>query len=338
MSTNSKIILQATLCSLLLHAFVLALFSIIKWRSTPATDVEIVFQNEQVALVTTRPDDAEIAPQSSTTEATFDRAPVAPEPVVSANAMDTAYVDTTKNFDRLTFFSHSPRLSFQRSLHEIEMDSLDSLANRPPTMLPFDSAKNWQQFNVTPGPYADRVQRGIEQQNLGQPRPLVLTEALNEAAHSLSDLLNKDRDEKPVRLDFVPSEVELDVLQIVWENDSATDIDIYAALDSSVRITAVDLNRTLEKLDQKGILRRSLVSPRNEFTLPLGKIEMSATNRRNRVYQYESRIDVSEVLRYLQAVLYETENRPANVANDTTRARFINGLKAKIMKLIDETG
>ena len=54
-------------------------------------------------------------------------------------------------------------------------------------------------FFVLPGPFQDRVQRDMEQQNLGHPRPLPLTEAIGKGAKYLSDLFNNEKENKPVK-------------------------------------------------------------------------------------------------------------------------------------------
>jgi hypothetical protein len=109
------------------------------------------------------------------------------------------------------------------------------------------------------------------------------------------------------KLDFIPSHIELEALNLIWEFGEITDMEIYAQIDTSLKITAKDLNSALEKLEEKGLLSRWIVSPQNKFGFNILPedfgIEMSAKNRRNRVYRYRSHIDRETVLRYLTAAL-----------------------------------
>ena len=330
-----RTLFQAVAYSLLFHAIVIIIFVILRVQSRPTSEVEIAFQMpKQEAPQVTAPKPIVTHPRPTTENKHAGVHIPRLEPEIAA--ADTMVADTMKKFDRLTFFASSPTLTFQRQLLKTETDSAETLTTAQPS-LPLFNKKDSIQFSVLPGPYGDRIQRDIDQQNLGHPRPLPLTDVANEGAKYISDLFNKKK-EKPVRLDFVPSDVELDILQTLWNNSQATDVEIYTALDSSFRVTAADLNEIMTKLADKGLLKRKLVSPRNEFTFPLGAVEMSAKNRRNRVYLYESRINSDEVLRYLQAVLYEVEYGEQSTSSDTARSSQIASLKAKILRLIASRG
>ncbi|MDZ7345666.1 MAG: hypothetical protein ONA69_02625, partial [candidate division KSB1 bacterium] len=141
----------------------------------------------------------------------------------------------------------------------------------------------------------------------------------------------KNDQENRVRLDFIPTRAELAVLQSLWEKPNRNDVEIYASLDSTVRITAEDLQGILAKLTAKGLLKRRLISPHNELTLPFGAaVEMSAQNRRNPLYRYEAGVDRQEVIRFLNAVLYELEYGGKGANKD--RLREIAALKERLLQ------
>ncbi|MBN1560593.1 hypothetical protein JW998_10105 [candidate division KSB1 bacterium] len=333
MSLCSKTTLKAAVCSLLLHGILLCLSAVIKWRSETMADVEVILEQKPPPAA-----EAILKEEQPLVDRKLDAPDLAqftPVADVVKSSVDTAAVDTTGKFDRTAYFIQAARMMFQPRA-KICIDSVDTFSGTRPGMLPFEMPKESMSFNVSPGPYRDRIERNQDLQNLGRQQPLSLTHALNEGVNYVADLLDKNKDAQTIRLDFVPSKAQIYVLKTLWEKNQATDIEIYADLDSTIHITAVDLNRLMEKLEEKGLVKRTLVSPRNEFTLPVGKIEMSAKNRRNRVYQYQARIDAGDVLRYLQAVLYETENGSSRLVDDTTHTQFIADLKAKIVQLIEE--
>jgi hypothetical protein len=154
----------------------------------------------------------------------------------------------------------------------------------------------------------DKIERDLYKRNMGYEKAVPLANLVSAASQLLSQLLPKSQPQLP-RIDFIPSKAEVEALTIIWNQPLATNQHIYANMDSSVRITAEDLDFALIGLTNKGLLTRKLISPRNEFSLqtPIGGvgIEMSAQNRRNRVYQYQSQIDREDVLKFLNAALYQ---------------------------------
>ncbi|NLP09881.1 BlaI/MecI/CopY family transcriptional regulator [bacterium] len=144
---------------------------------------------------------------------------------------------------------------------------------------------------------------------------------------------------RPALMRFVPSQNELAVLKTIWEKGSITDQEIYARLDTSIKLTAVDVNALLKGLEAKGVLMSEIISPRDELTFntPLGGIavEKSAQNRRNRVYRYRSLIDRKHMIRFLQAKLDQARNR--NYPYATGRrdsAAAVAGLQKKILQVL----
>ena len=142
--------------------------------------------------------------------------------------------------------------------------------------------------------------------------------------------------EKKPELNFIPTRLQLFAFKTIWETTEATDQDIYAGLDSTVKTSAEELNGELSRLEKQGFLTRKIVSPRNEFTIltPVGSkgIEMSPTNRRNRIFEYKIKIEKDQVLRFLNAALYQVENGIKRDFYSTQDSlSLITDLKSKIL-------
>ncbi len=202
---------------------------------------------------------------------------------------------------------------------------VDSLPVKPQPTMPLKK-KNEPLLLDRPGPY-DAAQRALDRRNFGERPP-----SAADAAGALGRFF-EERDDRPVRLDFIPSRTELAVLNSVLQNPHADDLTIYASLDSTFKVTAEDLQRILEKLVQKRLLARTQISPRNELTLPFGAtVEMSAQNRRNRLYRYRARIEAQDLVRFLNAVLYELEHRKPDRPRTAEEEQKIAELKERILQ------
>jgi len=256
----------------------------------------------------------------------------APVPPPSPVEFDSLLQDSLPPFDRTFFFTRTPMFNPQ-SMKSIPLDSTVTESLIASNAIPFWNAqKDTRKFWVREGPY-DPLQRDIDKRNLGHERPLAVGEALQQGSQYLSDLLNRKEKDEPVRLDFIPSEIEFQVFYVLWEETQVTGPTIYSSLDSTIRITAGDLEALLSRLTQKGVLTRQMVSPSNEFTFPLGKIEMSGKNRRNRVFEYRCRVTSEELLTYLNAVLYELESGAK--ASQQNNTEIIARLKRMILRLVE---
>jgi predicted transcriptional regulator len=164
---------------------------------------------------------------------------------------------------------------------------------------------------------------------------------LTDVGRALMQKLQQKPKPATPRLHFIPSKAELEILMIVWPHESITDQDVYRHLDAAVHMTAEDVQRVLRGLASKGVLSSELVSPRNEFTIatPLGGtgIEMSAQNRRNRIFRYKSLIDRQHMIRFLNAVLDQVENRRGPFFQPNLDAeQQKQALQDKLVKLVDE--
>jgi predicted transcriptional regulator len=334
-------LIKPILLSALIHAFVFLLLSHYSLKTTAPSEISVNFVSppaqisepqpgeqtpEQVAL-TPRPDTRDRVEIPKVDEPDV-------ETLVIEERIDSSTVDSSEEFSTQGFFTDSPFMTYKVPLDSMSADSADSAraAHQQPS-LPFFSFDTTRPGGM-PGPY-DPVRQGIEKYNRDGGQTLPLGQTLIEGAQYLSDLFQKKKAQKPFHFDFIPSKTEIEVFTVLWENTQAKDHDIYTAIDTSIRITAVDLNKILTRLTDKGILKRKIVSPQRELAFPLGKVEMSAKNRRNRVYEYETKIKPQELLVFMQAKLYEIENR--KFASGVNRERFLSGLREKIFKVAEQT-
>lgn len=105
--------------------------------------------------------------------------------------------------------------------------------------------------------------------------------------------------------DYVlPTRAELDLLELLWIKDNVQDTTLYSCLDTTMTITMEDLNQLLEGMTRKGLVSRKIVSPRHEFNAFGILIEMSAQNRRNRVYEYHALVTRELMRTFIDANAY----------------------------------
>ncbi len=149
-----------------------------------------------------------------------------------------------------------------------------------------------------------------------------------DAARSIRSLVDRSqKKQKRPRLQDLPplDPEELHLLTVIWEKGSATGPQIYASLDSSVRMTAEMTWRVLRRLARKGYLAEKLISPQSPFTIQTPffsvPIEMSAKNRRNREYLYRPLVGETEILHFLVAQKY-LQSRQRSGANGRSGSRL----------------
>lgn len=247
---------------------------------------------------------------------------------------DTTLRDTVRIVDKDNFFLQNPSFLAQRSLSE--NDSLTLKTQTPkPVQGDFQALPP---LYAPPGANTDRIAKDIYKRNTGGEKPVSLSSALAAGAKYLSEKMNKKKQEA-VKIDFIPSPEQLAALDFIWDSKKkVTDQQIYAALDTSVRITSEDLNRILAGLARRGILSRKIVSPQNEFTFmtPLGSkgVEMSAKNRKNRIYEYKANIERADMVRFLNAALFQVENgMKRQFTSRKDSLKLVGDLKKMILKI-----
>jgi hypothetical protein len=237
--------------------------------------------------------------------------------------------DTTKKINPLEFALNSGQARIDRFLRDgrVLSDSIHQLAapqfpaNKPPFL------------TTMPSRYADKIDRENTKRNLGHEPTVPLTSLVGSALSGLNKLFSSPK--KP-RIQRIPSDIQLEALNVLWEDERATDMDIYAQLDTSLRLTATDLNNALADLYEDGIVTRRQVSPRNEFTVLGGvKIEMSPQNRRNKVYEYKAEVKRQEFIDYLNGVLYDVQRQSGEIitTSDSLRAERLAKKIVRIVKI-----
>ncbi len=139
---------------------------------------------------------------------------------------------------------------------------------------------------------------------------------------------------------ILPSRTELEVLDILWAKEDVQDTTIYSCLDTVVTITMMDLNQVLEGMTRKGFVSRKIVSPRNEFNAFGVLIEMSPTNRRNRIYEYRTLVDRDLMRSFIDAnhFLFKRDSSMLDLKhleaakNDSTLLKDLNEKIQRVQK------
>jgi len=332
-----KSFIKPAILSIAVHGILLLLLLFISYHM-----VEKVKPNDEFASIFfDSPPISEVQDHISSTPVSYPSLSVSepaklPNPQ-SASEVDLPHVDAepestpspiNQNINRIEFFTESlilppvPNNQLSNGSTPTSDTCLSKFLNR----------KNEFLFLGRPGPL-DQVRNEIEKRNLSGSQSLPVTDIAHSAGRSLTDFLSAKNDDKPIRLDFIPTKAEIHILSYLWETTTAADIDIYTAMDSSFHVSAEDLNRILEVLTEKRLLRRKLISPRNELTLPFGgAVEMSAQNRRNRMYEYTCHVTMEQVLCYLNAVLFELEHGKAEKGGSKHQPEQIALLKERILQ------
>lgn len=124
----------------------------------------------------------------------------------------------------------------------------------------------------------------------------------------------------PLNKYILPTREEAEILEILWAKEDVMDTTIYSSLDTTMIITFEDLRALLDKMTAKGLVSRRIVSPRNEFNMFGMLIEMSPTNRRNRVYEYRSNVDREQMRKFIDANAYLVRQDSSLLNNSRLRA------------------
>lgn len=196
--------------------------------------------------------------------------------------------------------------------------------------------KNWRKdFNLPIYPelhqpfwqrdFALRAQGGYEQFKFNPAQALAYYKPKEEWEKSKKEFRNK----------FIPSNLQLSVLNTLWQENSATQLDVYAGIDPEIPITAEKLNVQLDRMVNLGLVERKLISPQHLFMIlsPLKafQVEMSSRNRKNRVYLYRPRVKRREIFQLILARYYRVKNegvgRPAEIDRLNKKINILLGNK-----------
>jgi hypothetical protein len=181
------------------------------------------------------------------------------------------------------------------------------------------------------GPY-DPIERVLEKQNPGTRSPAPLTNLLAKGITALGDWLTP---KATPDITFIPTPAEMNVMQLLWQQGALTQDDLYAALDSTIDITAQDFQQVLKRLCDRHILSKTQLSPRFEFTLltPVGAkgVEMSSMNRKNRLFRYTLQVPKKDMIRSFNRFLYKA-NLDSTSGIDLSRSQ-IDRLHSYLIRL-----
>jgi predicted transcriptional regulator len=163
----------------------------------------------------------------------------------------------------------------------------------------------------TIAPRVDRLEEKFRREQLGLPPMSPIGTLIGKGIKYLSEKLSGAPNNP---LAVIPSETEIEVMNILWKKNAATSSEIYAGLDSTNTLTAADLQQTLAAMAARGLLDRRQISPRHEMTiLGIFTIEESALNRKNREFLYQPRVARQTMLSYLDATAFS--HRLASAGN-----------------------
>ena len=200
----------------------------------------------------------------------------------------------------------------------------DLIFEVPPDSTPRLSltAEELQQIVPTGGdPLADEIRRRFS--------GIAPTVSFNQLIQNLVESIHSSRKKAPVTDLPIPTNLEIDALNVLWEQTIATPSEIYSTLDASWPATAEDLNRILKNMTDRGLLERKKISASHEFSLfGLAKIELSSKNRKNQVYLYWPIIPKERLIRYIDAKRY--------LAYSASRAQAANGYNSEKHKVLED--
>lgn len=210
-----------------------------------------------------------------------------------------------------------------------------------PTMLPLPRMKdNQKSFSVDVGSHyrASRPEDNTNWDALNKPPDRYDYPLMREAPPLLVPVTPQITPQPdvlkpmPSQNYIIPTRPELEILEILWTKEDVQDTTIYSCLDTTINITMEDLNSLLGRMTRKGFVSRKIVSPRNEFNLFGNLIEMSPTNRRNRIYEYHSLVNRNLMRTFIDANYFLFRNDSSIIdqrqfqliQNDSTLLKDLN--------------
>ncbi|MCG8605216.1 hypothetical protein MJD09_09485, partial [bacterium] len=133
----------------------------------------------------------------------------------------------------------------------------------------------------------------------------------------------------------IPTDLQIDILKVLWDQTLATGSEIYASLDPSWPLTSEDMPKILEKMEDEGLLARRKLSPSHEFGLfGLAKIELSSKNRKNQQYLYWPVVPKDRLIRFIDAKRYLAYSANQNQSTNGGTAPIYKNLEEKLFRLL----
>lgn len=244
----------------------------------------------------------------------------------SKNKIEVSKSDSSKSYSS-TF--EIQRMKFQRMLREkyAFADSVSYLWSFSPEQrlkfkihggkfLDFDT-----KFPIYPELYRNSWENELRKRASGGSEQILFNPI--QIANAFQSKQEWERSKHEFKNKFIPSNLQLNVLRVLWEEPSATQIDIYLGIDKEYPITAQRLDKQLERMVNLGLVERKMISPQHTFTIltPLKafQIEMSAKNRKNRVYLYRFLVEKKNIVQFLLARYSKVKNEGAGNPKELKR-------------------
>jgi predicted transcriptional regulator len=175
-------------------------------------------------------------------------------------------------------------------------------------------------------PRVDYIEDRFRREELGLPPMSNLNNLFGAGVKFLADKLGMTGAKQPFAV--IPSETEIEVMNVLWKKHEATTGEIYAELDSA-QLTAVDLQQMLATMTERGLLDREQISPRHEFSFfGVVAVEMSSQNRKNREYLYRPNVTRQSMLSYLDATAFS--QRLVSPANHSLIVEHLRKLMSRL--------
>ncbi len=133
----------------------------------------------------------------------------------------------------------------------------------------------------------------------------------------------------------IPTDLEIDILKVLWVQPVITSSDIYAKMDTQQPITSEDLNKILEHMTHRGFLDSKKISPSHEFGLfGFAKIELSRKNVKNQLYIYWPLIPKDKLITYLDAKRFLAYEAAQISRDDGQSNQFYKALAEKLNRVV----
>ena len=133
----------------------------------------------------------------------------------------------------------------------------------------------------------------------------------------------------------IPSNTEIDVLKVLWQQPGSSSSEIYANLDTVTHVTSEDLQKVLASMSDRGLLARKKISPSHNFSLfGIVSFELSAQNRKNKLYVYWPIVPKGRLITYVDSQRYLAL---ASAKNNSIKARkysYQRYLAEKLYRLV----
>jgi len=149
-----------------------------------------------------------------------------------------------------------------------------------------------------------------------------------------------DAVKKPPKFTFampflIPSDKEIDVLKVLWQQPGSSSSEIYAQLDTVTHVTSEDLQKILENMSNRSLLVRKKISPSNNFSLfGIVSFELSSQNRKNKLYVYWPIVPKGKLITYVDSQRYLALASSKSTSIKVRKYSYQKYLEEKLYRLV----